>query len=228
MNLQARTPFDIVQTNLADLLALPDAQAAESLNARMAALDWIDQVHEISYPQRLVIIREFERRHLWKHLIDPRVGQPFPHLTAWLSSGFIGCRRVNMEAHSDLKKLAEIPAEKLLEMPKENIRTLRELSTAVQKNPEVIEAAVQMPWQKFDEKIEKEFPEQHREARRPMRFNPGRIGAKKVEEWIRYALEHDLADSRDDAIVKACEAALHDAELDAELAAMPMPDRLPA
>lgn len=223
MNLQRLTPFEIVSANLADLLALPDAQAAESLNARMAALDYIDQVHEISYSQRLVIIREFERRSLWKHLIDPRVGQPFPHLTAWLSSGFIGCRRVNMEAHSDLKKLAEIPAEKLVVMPKENIKTLTQLSTSVQRQPDVIEAAGQMPAPKFDEKIEKEYPEQHREARKPLHIMPSRTDRKDIDAWIKKALEKDIAGTVAEAITVACRMALHDVELDEELESMSEP-----
>jgi len=43
-----------------------------------------------------------------------------------------------------------------------------------------------------------------------------------VQEWIEYAIEHDLAGSMGDAIAKACEMAMHDAELDEELKNMPM------
>jgi hypothetical protein len=219
---RARTPFDIVSTNLSDLIALPDPEAADAMNERMAVFEQVQRIHERSYVERGIIVREFEKRHLWQYLIDPDTGEAFPHLTAWLScSDFLGCRRVNFESLRDMKMLEDVPTEKLIDVPKGNIKVLTQLSTAVRNDPGILEAAKRLPQNEFLSKVEKEQPGQHIESRRPLRFSPGKSGARVIEEWIAYAIEHDIAGSRDEAIVMACEAALHDAQLDEELKAMP-------
>lgn len=204
----------VISLTLPDLIRLPDPEAAEALNQRMSLLDMVEKAAEVSYSQRVVIIREFELRQLWQYLTDPLVGEPFPHLTAWLSSGFIGCRRTNMEAHTDLKKLADVPAEKLIDVPKGNIKVLTQLSTAVRNQPDVLEAAKTMPREAFEEKVEKEHPLQHIERRQPMKFSPGRSWAKDIEATIAAAMEHNIAGSRDEALWKMAVSALEMWKLD--------------
>lgn len=223
MSLQAhaRTPLEILSTNLEKLIAQPDPEAAESLNTWMIGLKRIEELQGLSYGQRLVIIRNFEERSLWRYLTDPETEVPFPNLTAWLSSGFIGCRRVNMDAHVDGKKLADIPAEKLIDVPKSSIKVLTGVSTAVRNLPDVLEAAKRGD-EKLLNKLEKDHPGQHVESKgEPIRLAPGRSDRKVIDRWVQYAIEHDIAGSMTDAIVKACEMAMHDAELDEELAHMP-------
>lgn len=208
IQVRARTPMEIVSTNLSDLIALPDPEAAEALNTRMAALDQIHRIHERSYSERGIIAREFEVRRLWAHLLDPETGFPFPHLTAWMEGGFLGCRRVSFEAKTDMLLLKDISADKLIDVPKGNIKLLTQLSTAVRNDPAILAAAKTLTQDQFLEKLDKEQPSQHIEQRKALRFNPGRSGAKVVEEMIAWALDHDIAGSRDEALVRAAETAL--------------------
>lgn len=219
------TALEIVSTNLADLLALPNDQAAIRLNERLSALDFIHRIHERSYGERAVIIREFERRKLWAELLDPDTGVKFTSLTAWLScSDFLGCRRVNFEAKKTGEMLSDVPAEKLIDVPKGNIHVLTQLSTQVRNDPTILEAARTLPQKQFLEKLEREQPLQHVEVKGDFRFSPGRSGAKTVEEAIQWALEHDIAGSRDEAFVRMAETALNEWMLDQELAEMTVED----
>lgn len=223
----ALSPLAILNLNLADVIALPDEEASELLNQRMAAIVQIDRLHERSYGERIIITREFERRQLWKHLEDPDTGQPFPHLTAWLScSDYLGCRRVNFEALHDGKKLADIPADKLIDVPKGNLKVLTQLSTAVRSQPDILEAARKLPQDEFLEKVEKEQPLQHLEMRKPMRFSPGRSWAKTIEQAIAWALEHGIASSRDEALLRMAETALDSWLLEEELKSMPAEEKV--
>jgi hypothetical protein len=209
-------------TNLADVISLPDAEAALRLNVRMAAYEQLDRAYERSYAERTVIVREFERRSLWRYLTDPETGQPFPHMTAWLScSDFLGCRRTNFEALRDAKLLADVASDKLIDVPKGNLKLLTQLSPAVRGKADVLEAARTLPREAFEEKVETEHPLQHIERRQPMKFSPGRSGAKVAEEAIAWALDHDIAGTRDEAFVRAMETALNEWKLDEELRAMP-------
>jgi hypothetical protein len=223
--LQVRTrtsPFEIISTSLSDLIALPDPEAASAMNERMGVFEQISRMHERSYSERGIIIREFEKRKLWAYLIDPETGQAFPHLTAWLSCGeFLGCRRVNFESLGDMRLLEDVPTEKLIDIPKGNLKVLAQLSTAVRNEPGILEAARILPQDEFLEKVEREQPNQHIETRKPLRFNPGRSGAKVVEEAIAWALEHDIAGNRDEAIVRMAEQALNEWRLEQELRDMP-------
>jgi hypothetical protein len=225
--LRNMTAFEIVTIpDLADLMGFTDEMAAEALNARMGAWVGLDRLQERSFVERGIIIREFERRQLWKHLIDPDTGLPFPHLTAWLScDNFLGCRRTNFEAKRTLAMLEDVPPAKLIDIPKGNLHTLTQLSTAVRNQPDVLEAARTMQPEAFEEKVERDHPQQHIEARRPLRFSPGRAGAKIVEEMIAYALEHDVAGSRDEALVRAAETALNEWRLEEELKSMPVEEK---
>lgn len=212
----------VISLTLPDLISLPDPEAAVALNGRMALLDMVDAAHSVSYSQRLVIIAEFRRRSLWKYLIDPLVGEAFPHETAWLSSGFGGCRRVNFEAKRDAEKLADVPPGKLLDVPKGNIKVLTQLSTAVRNEPAILETARTASEDELLDKVEKEHPDQHLTVRKRIILRPGRAEARVIEGWVAYAREHDIAGTREEALVFACEVALDRCRLDEELAAMPM------
>ena len=217
----------ILKTNLSDIVALPDEKAAVELNQRMAFFEQIERIHERSFVERGIIIREFEKRRLWAFLIDPDTGESFPNLTAWLScSDFFGCRRTNFEAKRTVAALEDVPPAKLLDIPKANLHTLTQLSTAVRNDPAILEAAKTLSKDKFQEKIELEQPEQHIEARKPLRLAPTRSEREDIDAWVEYAIEHDLAGSVTEAIARACQMAKHDVDLDEELAAMPMEARV--
>lgn len=222
LQVHARTSFEIASVNIGELIAMPDPEAAEALNTRMGALDQIHRIHERSYAERGIIVREFEKRHLWKHLIDPETGEAFPHLTAWLScSDFLGCRRTNFEAKRDMELLQDVPTDKLIDVPKGNLKVLTQLSTAVRNDPGILEAAKTMQPNEFMDKVEKEQPHQHIEARKVMRFSPGRSWAKTIEETIAYAIDHGIAGSRDEALLRMAETSLNEWTLEDEIKHMP-------
>lgn len=205
--------------HLGDLIKLPDPEAAVSLNSRLGA---IDRVERRAFAERVIIVREFETRHLWKHLIDPDTGETFPNLTAWMScSVYMGCRRTNFEAKKTAEMLSDVPSEKLIDIPKANLNTLAHLSTAVRNQPEVLEAARTMKPEHFEEQIAEKHPQQHIDPRKPVPLHFGRSQWKAIEEWIEYAMQHDIAGTREEAIMRACEVAMEDVRLDAEIEAFP-------
>lgn len=206
----------VLPLTLQDLISLPDPEAAEGLNIRMQLLDMVDAAHAVTYSQRLVIIAEFRRRSLWRYLIDPEVGEVFPHETAWLSSGFVGCRRVNFEAKKDAENLADVEPAKLIDMPKASIKVLTSVSTAVRNDPEVL-AAAKAGEDKLLEKLETDHPGQHIERRKPMTIRPTRSERKVIDAAVEWAMEHGIAGSITEAIVRGMETALNQWQLDDEL-----------
>ncbi|MDE2101621.1 MAG: hypothetical protein KGL39_30525 [Patescibacteria group bacterium] len=228
MNIEVRDAPDrlsALKANLSDIIALPDPEAADGLNRRMAAHALIESLREHSYGERVVITREFEQRALWRYLEDPDTGQPFPNLTAWLScSDYLGCRRVNFEALRTAKLLPEIPAQEMVGIPKANLQALTQISTAVRNQPDILEAARTLDSRAFEEKVEVEHPLQHIEVRKPMRFTPGRSWSKVIESALSYAVEHGIASTRDEALLRMAETALNEWQLEEELHEMVVED----
>jgi hypothetical protein len=213
---------DALRGSLPELLALPDQEAAEALDVRLGALDTLQVVYERSYSERGVIIRNFELRKLWQYLTDPDTGEPFPNMSAWLScSRFLGCRRTSFEAKRDFELLSDVPEAKLLDVPKATIKTLTQLSTAVRNDPGILEAAKTLPPNEFVARIEIEHPNQHVQSKKPLRLNPDRDEREAIDRWVSHCKEHGTAVTTEEAIAMACTMALHDSELDEELAAMP-------
>lgn len=209
--------MNLALTDLSTLLALPDPEAAEALSERMAMLDQVHRVHERSFYERGVIALEFERRQLWRHLVSPETGDPFPSLTAWISSGFLGCRRTTFEAKKIMTMLADVPPERLAGVPTGTLYELTKLSTAVRNDPRILAAARRLPKDVFLAHVSLVHVDQHVEPTETLRFSPVLSGAKLIKEWCEYAVENDLAGNRDEALVMACEAALREAKSEVQV-----------
>src|SRR6185437_13083690 len=160
-SLQVHDALNVMATGWDAAVALPDPEAAEVLNARFATWNRIEELQrERSFSERGLIILEFERRALWKYILDPDTDQPYPSMNAWMScSRFLGCRRTNYAAKRTLKLLDDVEDKsKLIDVPPGNLHILTQLSTAVRNDPEILRAAKTLPRDKFEEKVEKEQP----------------------------------------------------------------------
>lgn len=225
MNLQvqlAPTAIEVLSVNLSDVLALPDKEASIALNDRMLVHAQVERIYAKSFAEVGIIAREVERRQLYQHLINPSTGEPFAYFSDWANSvKLISSRRTIFASKRVLSMLEDVPAEKLIDVPKANLHTLTQLSTAVRNDPEILEAARTLPREKFEEKLEREQPHQHIEVHSPMKFHFGRSQRKAIEAWVEYAMSHNLAGTREEAVAWACEEALDNALIDERLDSMP-------
>lgn len=222
----APDPLAILAVNLSDVLALPDAEAAIALNDRALLHAKIERLYTLSFAEVGIIAREVERRHLYRHLINSDTGKPFVYFNDWTKAiNSIACRRTIFAAKRVIAKLEDVPPEKLVDIPPSNLYTMTQLSTAVRNDPAILEAARTLPREQFEEKVEREQPLQHISPLSPLRFHANRPDRKIVEETITWALNHDIAATRDEAFVRACETALNSWQLDDELAHMPIEEK---
>jgi hypothetical protein len=212
---QQHTPIALanLETNLADVLALPDREAAAAIDLRSRAIDAVHKLSLRSFGERGIMAREVERRHLWRYMLDPTTGESFRNFTAWMETREEACRRAMFDAYTDLKLLEDVADQfKLIDVPKGNIKALTLLSSEARNNPDILDAARTLKRRTaFEEHIERVCPEQHVEPRRLMRFNPTRSERRDIEAWIEWAIEHGDAASATEAVARACEAALAEA-----------------
>lgn len=218
----APDPLSILTVNLSDVMELPDADAAVALHNRALLYARVERIYTQGFTEVGIIAREVEQRHLYQYLTDPNTGEPFSCFSAWAESvRAIACRRTIFAAKRVIAKLEDVPKDKLIGIPSSNLYTLTQLSTAVRNDPAILEAARTLPREKFEEKLEREQPNQHIEVHSPMKFHFGRSQRKAIEAWVEYAMSHNLAGTREEAVAWACEEAIDNALIDERLDSMP-------
>jgi hypothetical protein len=99
----------------------------------------------------------------------------------------------------DCEELADVPAADLAQIPASNFHTLKQLSSRVRRTPAVLEAAKTQRAEEFVGTIRRDFPNQHIEHKRALRFNPDESAAERIEEALDLAMEHGAA-NRNDAL----------------------------
>lgn len=190
---------------------LPIPEAADAVRGILGSLDTAEKQVFAIRGMALIVIEE---RKLWE-------GQA-PSMGQWIKMIAPNSWGECYAAMRTVKELLpDIPLDDMQEMKRCTLEEVKRLSSAVRRDSQVIESAKTLPLNEFLEKVEKDHPHQHVESRRPLRFSPGRSGVKLVEEAIAWALDHDIAGTRDEAIVKMAETAIHEWQLEDELENMP-------
>ena len=162
------------------VLKLPNVQAESTLFDR---LRYLDRMTKLAYSEIGFISLTVQRYRLHEYRLDEELQKPFS-FTRWLRKACPWGYGVAFAAMRDVEELKDIPAEHLAEIPQSNFPILRQLSTAVRAEPQVIEAAKTQTAADFTEQIRKDHPEQHIESRKILRVNMDESALAKVEEAI--------------------------------------------
>lgn len=196
-----------------ELLELPASEAEEACFSRLRLLD---QTWKYSYIEIGQICRIVERKHLWKQRTDPATGERCTSFPAWVHAAAPWSFSTVFAAMRDCEELQDVPAEHLAEIPAANIGTLKQLSTAVRQDPAIIEAAKTMRAPEFVEQVRKEYPLQHLEKKKTLRFTMDESAADKVEQVINIAMAKG-AKNWSDALEMICEEAADVWRLESEV-----------
>lgn len=123
---------------ITDYTSLPDPEAESTIFAR---LNDYDEEERLRYAQIGLMVLAVHKRQLWQHRIDKADGFPCRSLSRWIRIACPYAYSTVYAALRDVQELADVPAEELSKIPQSNFRTLRSLSTAVRRDPKVLEAA---------------------------------------------------------------------------------------
>jgi hypothetical protein len=130
-----------------------------------------------------------EERELWKEFIDPEVDKPFASFDRWIkwvcpaSWGYV------RDALRAVKELRDVPFVDLLDMPRTNIETLKKVSTAVRKEPKVIEAAKTQTEAQFAQTLSRDHG-QHIETKKTLKVTYDAGEYAEVERFLKWVGAH--------------------------------------
>jgi hypothetical protein len=165
---------------------MKDSDYEQTMFARMRSLD---DTEKFSYSERGRICLEISRSLVYRERIDPETGEPCS-LTRWIRLaapwGYSTC----FAAMRDMEALKDIPSEQLAKVPESNFSVLKQLSTQVRNTPSVLEAARTKRSDEFIEHIKRDYPSQHIESRKVLRFPASESQAADIEEAIALAMEN--------------------------------------
>lgn len=118
--------------------ALPDAQAATVITEK---LQDFEREHERRYAAVGLAADECERRSLWRFIADPEDNFLCRSFGRWVQVCCPTAASTVYAAKKDVQILADLPREALAGIRESNFGTLKSLSTAVRRDPEVLTAA---------------------------------------------------------------------------------------
>jgi hypothetical protein len=179
----------------------PDDAAANAYDERLRA---IERGHSQTFTELGLILVECEKRQLWRHAVKSDC-QPPHSLSDWIAD----CLPVsNGSAFAALKcarALAHISPAEREEIPRGNQEAMACMSESLAKSEHIKSAAKSMKPQDFRAKIERDHPDQHLEAFKPMRFSPVRSARTVIDHALEIAAVLDEAAGRDDALEKVAQ-----------------------
>jgi hypothetical protein len=191
----------------------------ESEPALFSELQSIDKMFKHGYAHAGLICREVEARSIWKERTDPETGEPCASFTAWVRTAAPYSYATVFSAIRDVEELKDIPDKELALIPAGNFHLVRQLSTAVRTDPKVLKAAQTQRAPELAAMIRTEYPSQHIEASKVLRFIMDESAAAKIEEALTVAEERG-ATSRTEALESIAAEALQTWVLEAEIEAM--------
>jgi hypothetical protein len=164
----------------------------------------IESLQAKTFVELGIIIVECVTRELWK--FTTKANGETPHSwTDWLND----CLPVAASTAFSAKKVAEvlagIPAEERQEIPRGNLEVMADLSTEVHMSEEIRTAAKKLKPAAFVNMVEREHPEQHVQAKKPMRFKPERAGRTVIDGALEMCMVIEETDDRNLALEKVCE-----------------------
>jgi hypothetical protein len=195
------------------VLELTDVEAEHVLFSRLQSLD---KTWKLSYGEVGMIAVEVQNRLLWKQRADPETGDPCASFSVWMKVAAPWSYAMMFAAKRDVEELHDIPAEHLAQIPAGNFSVVKQLSSAVRADPGVLHAAKTMRSDALVEKIQRDFPDQHVESRKTLRFRPEASAAEKIEEALAMA-EAKGARTRDEQLEMVAAVALEQWNSESEI-----------
>lgn len=198
---------EITEQVVTDIRKLDDWDAAAIYDSRLVELE---RTAKRGFIEMGIICLEVKRRELWKKLIAPtwideqgieHADEPFHSIDAWIMERLGVSRR---SAYNAMKVLeANTPIDDLREMPRVNAVRLSKLSSTVQADPTIIEAAKGSE-KSFVAKVQRDYPDQHIEATRAIIAKPELSAAELIDQCFAVVCWAYDVSSREDALELLC------------------------
>ena len=174
----------ITPDQMALVLSLSDEEAEPVLFNRLQqiAYGW-----EMGYAEVGLICRYVDAYMLWEKRADPETGEVCTSFSRWIH---VCCPRSFSTVYAamrDVEALKDMPERAVAKIPASNFSIVKQLSTAVRNDPEVIEGAQTKPTADFVEQIRRDHPGQAIEHSRTLRFKLDESAANEVESTIQLA-----------------------------------------
>jgi hypothetical protein len=169
---------------IAVVLTLHDSESEPILFNR---LQQIAATWELGYAEVGLICREVDAYLLWQQRPDPDTGEPCASFARWIH---VCCPRSYSTVYAamrDVEALKDVPDRHLAKIPASNFPIVKQLSTAVRNDPEVMAGAQTKCTEDFVEQIRRDHPGQAIERSRVLRFKLDESAADEVEAVIQMA-----------------------------------------
>lgn len=188
---------EITEEDVVALREMDDLDAADIYDARARA---IERIAKRTFAELGLICMEMTERKLWAKIVDPETGVYFHSIDAWIASALNVSRSTAYRAMGALRNLTEVAVADVKQMSSANAVQLSQLSSAVQRDPEMVEAAKSKSEREFVVEVQKKYPEQHIEPRKRMVLATAESVRHAIDEAVQVAMWVYDVESREAAL----------------------------
>jgi hypothetical protein len=189
---------NVAEDAMTDYANLPDAEAEALIFTELRRFD-IDE--RLRYVRIGLMCQTVQKRMLWQARTDPETGYPCRSFNRWMRAACPYAYGTAFQALKDVEALADVPAAELAQIPQANIPAVRQLSSRVRKDPEVLAAAKTQNSDEFVSYIQAHHPGQHISHRSSFRLNPTEEQKSEILEAIELAIERGDASTKEEAVM---------------------------
>lgn len=191
---------EITERDLENIREMDDLDAADLLDGRVQRLEVMTKR---TFVELGLICLEMIRRNLWSKVIDPVTGQYYHSKDAWIM-GRLGVSRSSAYEAMKILQMKDVSVADVREMPRVNASRLAGLSSEVQRDPKVIEAAKHASEKEFVGLVQELHPGQHVEQKRAVVMKPAESQRDVLDEVLEIARWAYEVTGREDAMENVC------------------------
>lgn len=179
-----------------DYEAMIDEAAAKIISTRVS--QW-DKEEPLRYATLGLMALAVEKRLLWRLVTNPEDGMPCRSFATWVRVHAPRGYSTVYAALKDVEELSDVPADDLAQIPQSNMRTMKQLSSAVRRDPKVLELAKTQKTDALVAYVKAKHPNQHVMAETVFRCPLNELQMTEVEAAIIKAMNTGCA-SRSEAL----------------------------
>jgi hypothetical protein len=178
---------NLEESDLRLIMLEPLEVQASTIDARVRK---IEAVNKRIYGELGMLVLYFDEKKLWHYCFDEK-GDRFTSLDAWVVNACPYSRSYALEAKAKVKILRDsgTPIDELLNVPRCNVLLLAQLSSELQRDPEILKDAQTLQEEVFRDKIVREHPSQHIEPKKKLIFDFDMTEREVIDEAIALAMK---------------------------------------
>jgi len=196
-----RTAPEAVEITATDIERYGKTDKQDAAHAYTMRMNYLDAQDKRTFVERGLIVKAVDEGELWRRVIDNETGEPYRSTAQWIVGECPHSQATCFDAWGAMKRLTDVPAEELRQMPRSNVKQLSKVtSKKAKRDPEIIHAAQTQSENEFIETVNRSYPDQHLEPNAKLIMKPSASARSCLDRVIEAGMMLYEVPTREEAL----------------------------